>query len=249
MYKAAFFLTAICVSQMILASNVLAAEPATASFVVVELFTSEGCSSCPPADKVLADLADDAKKNGRRIFLLAFHVDYWNYLGWRDPFSLPVSSERQQQYGTALRVNQSYTPQMIVNGNTEFVGSDRRRAWKAVDAALTFPAQASVAVHARTDADGTKIEYQVSGAPKDAVLCVAVVESGLVSQVRRGENAGRTLSHTNVVRKFFTQPLHEPTGSVNLNSEFSPSKRDLQVIAFLQDRRTMAIFGAASIHL
>ena len=249
MHKPAFFLMAICVFQMILANNILAVEPATAPFVVVELFTSEGCSSCPPADKFLAELTDDATKNSRRIFPLAFHVDYWNYLGWKDPFSLPVSSERQEQYGTALRVNQSYTPQMIVNGNTELVGSDRRRAWKAIDAALTLPAQASVVLHASTDADGTKIEYQVSGAPKDAVLCVAVVESGLVSQVRRGENAGRTLSHTNVVRKFVMLPLNTATGSVGLGSDFSRSKKDLQVIAFLQHRETMAIFGATGIHL
>jgi len=88
MRKPAFFLTVICVFQMFLANNILAAEPATASFAVVELFTSEGCSSCPPADKVLGELADDAKKNGRRIFPLAFHVDYWNYLGWKDPLQL-----------------------------------------------------------------------------------------------------------------------------------------------------------------
>jgi len=106
MRKPFFFLTAVCVSHIFLANNILAAEPATASFAVVELFTSEGCSSCPPADKVLGELADDAKKNGRRIFPLAFHVDYWNYLGWKDPFSLPLSSERQEQYGAALRVKQ-----------------------------------------------------------------------------------------------------------------------------------------------
>jgi hypothetical protein len=74
----------------------VALEPAIASFAVVELFTSEGCSSCPPADLVLAELADDAKKNGRRIFPLEFHVDYWNYLGWKDPFTLSASSERQE---------------------------------------------------------------------------------------------------------------------------------------------------------
>ncbi len=234
---------------MILAQDVSAVEPAAASFVVVELFTSEGCSSCPPADKVLAELADDGKKDGRRIFPLAFHVDYWNYLGWRDPFSMRISSERQEQYGVAFRINQSYTPQMIVNGNTEFVGSDRRQARKAVAAALALPARGSVTLRVNADGDRQKIEYQVSGAPKDAVLCVAVVESGLVSKVLRGENAGHALSHANVVRKFLTLPLAEPTGSVSLEPEFLSPKRDLQVIAFLQNPRTMAIFGATGIHL
>jgi len=138
---------------------------------------------------------------------------------------------------------------MIVNGNTEFTGSDHGRAWKAVNAVLALPTQASVTLHTKTDANETRIEYQVSGAPKDAVLCVAVVESGLVSRVRRGENVGRALSHTNVVRKFVTLPLDAATGSMSLDSEFSPSKRDLQVIAFLQNSRTMAIFAATGVHL
>jgi hypothetical protein len=249
MRKPASILLAVWACLFISAQTTGALEPARTSFAVVELFTSEGCSSCPPADQVLAELADDAKKTGRRIFPLAFHVDYWNYLGWKDPYSLPASSERQEQYGAALRVGQSYTPQMIVNGKTEFVGSDRRRARKAVDAALALPAQAVVTLRVKADGDGQKIEYQVSDAPKEAVLCVAVVESGLVSQVHRGENAGRTLSHANVVRKFVMVSLGGPTGSVNLEPEYSSPKRDLQVIAFLQDRRTLAIFGATGIHL
>jgi hypothetical protein len=249
MRKHISLLFAFCGCLLATARTTVALEPARASFAVVELFTSEGCSSCPPADQVLAELADDAKKKGQRIFPLAFHVDYWNSLGWKDPFSLPVSSERQEQYGAALRVSQSYTPQMIVNGNTEFVGSDRRRARKVVDAALALPAQALLTLRVKADGDKQKIEYQVSGAPKDGVLCVAVVESGLVSEVRRGENAGHTLAHANVVRKFVTIPLVELTGSVGLEAEFSSPNRDLQVIAFLQDRRTLAIFGATGSHL
>jgi hypothetical protein len=249
MHNPTFFFMVACMALLAATKSMVALEPATASFAVVELFTSEGCSSCPPADQVLAELAEDAKKGGRRIFPLAFHVDYWNYLGWKDPYSLPISSERQEQYGTALRVNQSYTPQMIVNGNTEFVGSDRRRARKEIDAALTLTTQASVTLRVKADGDRQKVEYQVSGAPKDAVLCIAVVESGLISRVRRGENTGHTLSHANVVRKFVMLSLDALTGSLGLESEFSSPKRDLQVIAFLQDPKTMAIFGATGIHL
>jgi len=248
MRKLIFLQLVVCLCLLTTARTTVALEPARASFAVVELFTSEGCSSCPSADQVLAELDDDAKKNGRRIFPLAFHMDYWNYLGWKDPFSLAAASERQEQYGV-LRVEQSYTPQMIVNGKTEFIGSDRRRAWKAVDAALGLPARASLTLRVKAGVGGQKIEYQVSGAPKNVVLCIAVVESGLVSQVRRGENAGRTLMHANVVRKFVTLPADGPTGTVNLESEFSSTKRDLRVIAFLQDRRTMTIFGATGIHL
>lgn len=235
--------------QMAIPRIFLGKEPPPASFAVVELFTSEGCSSCPPADKVLAELADEAKKDNRRIFPLAFHVDYWNYLGWVDSFSIPESSERQEQYGAALHVPQSYTPQMIVNGKEEFVGSDGRRAWDTVNTALASPAPASVTIQMKAGAAGPEIEYQVSGAPKGTLLCIAVVESGLVSSVRRGENAGHTLSHTSVVRTFVSLPLHTSTGTFNLETGFSSPRKDRQVIAFLQDPRTMVILGATGLHL
>jgi hypothetical protein len=223
-------------------------KPADEAFAVVELFTSEGCSSCPPADKLLAEIAKDAKENGRRIFLLAYHVDYWNYLGWADPFSSAAYSERQEEYARVLGVDEIYTPQMIVNGKEAFVGSDRTRARKTVDSALSLPAKASVTIRATPDADGSKIEYRVSNTPKDAVLCVAVVESGLVSQVRRGENAGRTLPHTNVVREFVAVALNSSgTGGVSLKTKLSAQNKNKQVIVFIQDRRTLAILGAASV--
>jgi hypothetical protein len=223
-------------------------KPADEAFAVVELFTSEGCSSCPPADKLLAEIAKDAKENGRRIFPLAYHVDYWNYLGWADPFSSAAYSDRQSEYARVLGVDQIYTPQMIVNGKEAFVGSDRTRARKTVDSALSLPAKASVTIRATPDADGSKIEYRVSNTPKDAVLCVAVVESGLVSQVRRGENAGRTLPHTNVVREFVAVALDSSgMGGVSLKTKLSAQDKNKQVIVFIQDRRTLAILGAASV--
>ena len=94
-------------------------------FAVVELFTSEGCSSCPPADNLLGEIVKDAQKGQQRVYCLSFHVDYWNSLGWRDPYSDPAFSRRQREYARAFESVQVYTPQMVVNGSTGFVGSDR----------------------------------------------------------------------------------------------------------------------------
>src|SRR5689334_14081460 len=104
-----------------------AAQP----FALVELFTSEGCSSCPPADRVLARLAAEARASGRRIFPLSFHVDYWNGLGWRDPWSTRTFTERQRNYARALGWR-TYTPQMVINGAEHFVGSDERHARESI---------------------------------------------------------------------------------------------------------------------
>ena len=118
-------------------------ESAT-GFAVVELFTSEGCSSCPPADAVLAELIKDAKDNNRRVFCIAFPVDYWNKLGWTEPHGDPNHTKRQQEYSTAFRTDQIYTPQMIVNGTEEFVGSDKAKAQKSIAAALGQKAATAV---------------------------------------------------------------------------------------------------------
>ena len=220
------------------------------SFAVIELFSSEGCSSCPPAERLLGELADDAKRSGRNILTLEFHVDYWNSLGWADPFSSAAFTARQQQYARTLGQRSLYTPQMIVNGIDEFVGSDRGRARRGVDAALARAGSARITLRATPGDGATRVEYQVAGAPQDAVLCVALVESGLVTRVLRGENSGRTLSHTSVVRAFVTAPLAGGgIGSLDLKTGATAGKHSRQAIAFVQDRRTMAILGAAVANL
>ncbi len=214
----------------------------SAPVAVVELFTSEGCSSCPPADRVLADLARDARANGRRVYLLEFHVDYWNSLGWRDPFSDAAYSQRQREYATALAGEQVYTPQMIVNGTVEFVGSNRARADREIAAALARPARASVqlAIH------GTLITYRVEGAPRGARLSVAVVDSAEVTRVTRGENARRTLAHAQVVRALESRALDgATTGTIDLHRGLAPGG---QVIAFVQKGSTREVLGAAETH-
>jgi hypothetical protein len=185
-----------------------------APFALVELFTSEGCSSCPLADALLSELGAQARAAGRRVFTLAFHVDYWDDLGWKDPFDDPAWSQRQRDYSDAFGSDRIYTPQMIVNGAQEFVGSRGDEARRRIDEALAQPASVAVAlrVHATapalpptgSPAAPLRIDYDMSGAPARVILHVALVEDGLVSEVRREENRGRTLRHDAVVRALET---------------------------------------------
>lgn len=233
------------------------ADDAPPAFAVVELFTSEGCSSCPPADAVLAECVQDAREHGKRVYCLAFQVDYWNRLGWADPYSDAAFTRRQNGYAQTFSSNQVYTPQMIVNGTEEFVGSERERSRKSIDAALKRPAKALVKL--REEKGGEKenkagaviVSYESSAAPKGAVVNIAVVERGLVSKVARGENADRTLHHENVVRVFRTVPLDETAkGSVELKLPTDLVQKNASVIAYVQETAGGgSVLGANAIDL
>lgn len=241
------------------ASGDAAAGPATrpttgpaGGVAVVELFTSEGCSSCPPADAVLARLAADARDRGLAVYPLAFHVDYWDRLGWRDPYSSKANTDRQYAYAAALgAAGQVYTPQMVVNGTAAFTGSNGREADRQVAAALGRPPPAAaVAMKAEaTDAGAVRVGYDVSGAPAGAVLNVAVVERGLETKVPRGENAGRTLRHENVVRAFEVIPLDKAAGSVEVKVPAGVNLKNAAVVGFVQDAKRMTVSGAAAVDL
>jgi len=205
------------------------APAAPPGFAVVELFTSEGCSSCPPADRLLAEVA---KSPG--VYALEFHVDYWNSLGWRDPYSAAAYSDRQRAYAGE---DQVYTPQMIVNGTNAFVGSNRERADAAIAAGLAARPRVILAVQL----DGDRLTYHVSKAPANARLCVAIVDPHRTTKVPRGENAGRTLEHARVVRAFSTTRLAGETGSVPLPDKVPAGG---SVVAFVQEE-SGAILGAA----
>src|SRR5262245_52105881 len=178
--------------------------------VVVELFTSEGCSSCPPADLLLQKLVDTQPLAGAQIIGLGEHVDYWDHQGWKDRFSSAALTNRQQVYGARLN-SESYTPQMVVDGRAEFVGSDAAAARKALERARTVPHGVI-----RIDFDGnggsppssssraiavtvTSSDLPRTGSERADVI-VAVTEDHLRSDVTRGENHGRVLTHAGVVR-------------------------------------------------
>ena len=219
-----------------------------APLALVELFTSEGCSSCPPADRLLAHLAAEARDNGDPVFTLSFHVDYWNYLGWADPYSDPAFSARQRAYSQALHEG-VYTPQMIVNGRRAFVGSDAARARRDLADALRQPAAVTLAAGVSpVTAEGVLlVSYAAPDLPEGAVVHLAVVERGLSQRITRGENTGRTLGHENVVRVFET--LTAPYGKVNLELPEALNPANASLIAYAQDVKTTAVLGATSVDL
>jgi hypothetical protein len=216
---------------------------------VVELFTSEGCSSCPPADDLFRQMAAEARAQSKAVFFLSFHVDYWNELGWPDPFSSRVFTDRQYAYARVFGTQGAYTPQMVVGGRSGFVGSDAARARKSVEEALA--ASASVEVSLRAKAAGgagvAEVSYAAAGAPKGAVLNVALVEDGIVVRVPRGENAGRTLSHDGVVRVFRTLSLDRAReGSLSIGIPAGVSRERASFVAYAQDAETLSVLGAVS---
>jgi hypothetical protein len=216
-----------------------------APFALVELFTSEGCSSCPPADALLAGLAAEAAQDGKRIFPVSFHIDYWNRLGWDDPFSRPAFTERQERYARTLRA-EIYTPQMIVNGAEEFVGSDRMRAQKAIEAALARPASVSLVLEPTATAEGgLHVAYRASGHGEGDLVNIALVETGLSVPVRRGENRGHTLRHENVARLLRTASLDASgTGALDLAIPPDVRRGKTLLIAFVQKAETLRVLGA-----
>lgn len=214
---------------ILMATGLVAAEP----FAVVELFTSEGCSSCPPADALFNELARQP-----RVFALAYHVDYWNSLGWKDPFSKPEFTRRQETYAKT----RLYTPQMIVNGTEAFVGSDRSQATRAIAAALKRPATVELKLRWQDD----RVAYEVTGAPAGSILHLALIESGLVQKVPRGENAGRTLRHDNVVRDSVSVTLdNAATGSARFQNATAADNH--AIIGFVQISSSKQAIAAASI--
>ena len=176
-----------------------APPPAKRKTVVVELFTSEGCSSCPPADALLSRMGQQASSNGAEIIPLGFHVDYWDHQGWRDRFSSHAYTERQEQYASRFKIEGPYTPQMVVDGATEFVGNDSSRAQQAVAEAAAEPEQAVISLLG-TEPGRIKVRVTSSSLePADVLL--AITEDNLMSKVGAGENDGRELHHSAVVRE------------------------------------------------
>jgi hypothetical protein len=161
--------------------------------IVVELFTSEGCSSCPPADALLAGLASRPE-----VLALSFHVDYWDRLGWKDPFSSPEATRRQHRYAELLGLATVYTPQIIVDGKWQAVGSDRGEVERALDAARHDGAEVPVSLV--VDHGHAQIKISSGGEGVSGAVLLIGFDRRHVTAVARGENGGRTLAHVDVVR-------------------------------------------------
>jgi hypothetical protein len=175
------------------------AQPAVRQPVLVELFTSEGCSDCPPADALLGQLDSQQFVPGAQAIVLSEHVTYWNHEGWHDPFSLGQMDERQQQYARQFGLGDVYTPQDVVDGAQQFVGNDPAQLRRAVARAAATPKLPVTINVVRQAADGS-IAFSVRADNAHATLVAAIAEDATSSHVARGENAGRTLHHVAVVR-------------------------------------------------
>jgi len=176
-------------------------------FAIVELFSSEGCSSCPAADLLVSKLTAWARQNNEPVYPLVFHVDYWNNLGWRDVYSRPEFTQRQNNYAHIFKDQGMYTPQIIVNGSDAFVGSDEEQLQKSIDRELSTAASVNLQVSFTKRNNEVTIVYSAQGFMDGDVINFALVERGLVTEVTEGENAGRTLHHDNVVKEFQTIKL------------------------------------------
>ena len=237
-----------------LAGSLYAAAAEVRTPVVVELFTSEGCSSCPPADQLLARLEKAQPVPEADIIVLGEHVDYWNELGWQDRFAAHVYTERQQDYAPSLGVEDVYTPEMVVNGQAEFSGADAQRALKEIRRAATAP-HSSVTLLLK---DSSNLALSVSHFPsgtKNVEILLAITEDALASDVRKGENAGRRLTHTGVVRSMVSVARFDTRKSPDFSSDLPLRLRDdwdrqnLHAIVLVTDRGTRRIIGAAKLKL
>ena len=211
--------------------------------VVVELFTSEGCSSCPPADSLLSRLGNEQPVPGVQIIPLGMHVTYWDQLGWKDAASLKAATERQQAYGRIFGEDRVYTPQAVIDGGEELVGSDENGVKRALAAAGKRP-HLRVQLTASLKADGIYATATVDNVPMEGSASLRevfiVTEDGLSSVVKRGENGGRTLRHDAVVRRIVL-------GKQGLGTVPPEWRRDrLRVTVIVQDEKTRRIHGAAT---
>lgn len=233
--------------------------------VIVELFTSEGCSSCPPADALLAQLEKTQPIKGAEVIALEQHVDYWDHLGWRDPFSAEEFGARQGEYARVFGRGGVYTPQMIVNGRMEFPGGNMEMANRTIAAAAQSPkalVQLTLLEQSRDETRAGRISLSVNVEAIPAIsdgdtaeVLLAVTESGLTTPVERGENAGRKLAHTGVVRSL------KVIGSVDLQSnggfsieaafdiERGARRENLRAVVFIQESMSRRILGAAAVRL
>jgi hypothetical protein len=229
--------------------------------VIVELFTSEGCSSCPAADRLLTRLEQTQPVAGAQVIALEEHVDYWNQLGWNDPFSSPQYRARQNDYAVAFHATDIFTPQMVVNGLVQFVGSDTSRAYHEIGAA----AQAeSTQIELGTSPNSRdpemldlslRLDYSRTTKLRESNVYLAVTENNLTTFVQRGENSGRTLRHSAVVRSFGVIGKIDPKGAsggqlvstLRLPKEWK--RENLRAVVFVQERESFHITGANAVDL
>jgi hypothetical protein len=224
--------------------------PATGArgFALLELFTSEGCSSCPRADDLLAKVQTDAKD--QPIYVLAYHVDYWDRLGWKDKYSNALFSERQRTYAGHLQSGSIYTPQIVINGNKECLNWNASTLQKDITHALTNATEATLDLDVTQTNRSLTVKYQTTGKTNANQLLIALVQKHAVHKISRGENEGRTLTHAQIVRELITVSLkagQQGTNVIEAPSDFTGN--GWEIVGFLQNTNNGSVTAATRILL
>lgn len=226
--------------------------------VIVELFTSEGCSSCPPADALLLKLESSQTVQGVNVIAIEEHVDYWNHDGWTDPYSSADWTQRQIDYVSHFKDKQPYTPELIVDGQVEMTGGQEQKTEQAIVQAATQPKTEVALSSVNSTPDGTQINVKVgkltgSSDRDTAEVWMAITESGLASAVDAGENAGKNLHHASVLRTLRKIGVVNPKNDSayesvqKLKFKSAWKRQNLQVAVFVQEKKSMRILGAATV--
>jgi len=216
--------------------------PVSNPAVVIQLFTSQGCSSCPPADKLL----DEVKQTNKNVYVLSYHVDYWNRLGWKDPYSKKEYTNLQYQYGDKFNSRSVYTPQAVINGNEHFVGSNRTEMKSKLNTYLDKSAKNIIKVtDVKREGRGIRFNYGIQGEVDEKNIKFALVLNRKTTYVKTGENRQRSLTNTNIVIQEINIPISEnPTGKGQvIIPESIDIESQMHIIAFIQDKN-LVIDGA-----
>ena len=215
--------------------------------LIAELFTSEGCSSCPSAEALLKEMADMTSRESVAVVGLAFHITYWDHLGWKDPYSQPEFTSRQKKYDEFL-TTQQYTPQVVINGEFEFVGGNPIAFRNAIAKAAVTPYYFSLDATATHSDNKITIDYAVDKKPRSESLNVALVQTSIENHVKNGENKDRVLKHYNVVRKFQTVDL-ESSGQLIFELPPDLAVNKCELVLYVQHRRNLRVMGASRVVL
>jgi len=239
-------LLAACISiiYILFAYKYVKRQPDNPGFAVVELFTSEGCSSCPPADKLLGKINEGF--NNQSVYVLSFHVDYWDKFGWKDRFSKQQFTTRQKMYDSTLHTD-TYTPQAVINGQKETVGSDEKSVLQLINSMLQVNAKdKSLQCDLSVKKGKLLVAWQTDQTLVGDTINVALVQDNVSDRVTAGENKGQEIQHVNVVREFKSERLRKTMGNLTINIPDDLKTGSLHVIAYTQTRGDLRITSAFS---
>jgi len=230
------------VMLFLLIGNSVFSQNNSKGFALLELYTSEGCSSCPPADELLGRIQNEY--HDKNVYVLAYHVDYWDKQGWKDIFSSADFTKRQYDYAQFLGKEPIYTPQVIINGKTDYIGSQETSLRNGIKSAFSKPTLASLNLEASQNENSISVNYNVEGTSKNSRLLLAVVQKETKSNVKRGENANRVLTHYQIVRNLQSVDLNKiKKGTATIHLPKNYNAQDFEIIGFVQDMNSGAILG------